>query len=132
MTAVEVAGGVVINTEGEILIVNQYGNSWSLPKGHLEIGEDLLTAAKREIEEESGVKELEYLADLGSYERMGGKNLTQLKRITIFLFHTTQKELQPLDPNNPEARWIPKKDVVNFLTHEKDKEFWLSAEERVK
>ena len=50
------AGGVVKNQEGKILVVNQRGTSWSLPKGHIEEGEDSLTASRREIEEESGEK----------------------------------------------------------------------------
>ena len=54
------AGGVVLNNKGEILIVNQHGNSWSLPKGHIEEGEEILEAAKRETYEESGIRNLIY------------------------------------------------------------------------
>ena len=53
------AGGVVVNAEGKVLVVNQHGTSWSLPKGHIEDGEDALAAARREIYEESGVSDLE-------------------------------------------------------------------------
>ena len=59
------AGGVVLNKNGEVLIVNQHGNSWSLPKGHIEEGEEILEAAKRETYEESGIKNLTYIKDLG-------------------------------------------------------------------
>jgi 8-oxo-dGTP pyrophosphatase MutT (NUDIX family) len=47
------AGGVVLNTTGEVLVVSQHGTSWSLPKGHIEDDEDAMTAARRETEEES-------------------------------------------------------------------------------
>ena len=63
------AGGVVINKNGDILIVNQHGDSWSLPKGHVEMGEDILEAAEREIYEESGIKHLSLLKELGHYQR---------------------------------------------------------------
>ena len=43
------AGGVVINSKGEILVVNQEKISWSLPKGHIENNESALKAAKKEI-----------------------------------------------------------------------------------
>ena len=62
------AGGVVLNGSGQVLVVNQRGNSWSLPKGHIDPGEDALTAARREIYEESGVSELDLVKELGSYE----------------------------------------------------------------
>ncbi|MBI4120361.1 MAG: NUDIX domain-containing protein [Parcubacteria group bacterium] len=49
------AGGVVVNNDGQILVVSQKGTSWSLPKGHIDEREDVLTAAKREIHEEGQV-----------------------------------------------------------------------------
>ena len=45
----DIATGVVVNKKGEVVVVNQNHNSWSLPKGHIEKGEDPLAAAKREI-----------------------------------------------------------------------------------
>jgi 8-oxo-dGTP pyrophosphatase MutT (NUDIX family) len=52
------AGGVVTNDEGKVLVVNQRGTSWSLPKGHIDPGESALAAAEREIYEESGIRDL--------------------------------------------------------------------------
>ena len=46
---------------GQVLVVNQRGRSWSLPKGHIEKGESILEAARREIYEESGVKKLKFV-----------------------------------------------------------------------
>src|SRR3989344_5541862 len=46
------AGGVVVNEKGEVLIVNQNGDSWSLPKGHIDPGETAIEAARREIGDE--------------------------------------------------------------------------------
>ena len=57
MKQTESAGGVVVNLKGEILVVSQHGKSWSLPKGHLDPGEDALSAAQREVYEESGIRE---------------------------------------------------------------------------
>ena len=58
MKETQSAGGVIENTEGKIVVVSQRGTSWSLPKGHIEDGEDILAAAKREIYEETGITEL--------------------------------------------------------------------------
>jgi diadenosine hexaphosphate hydrolase (ATP-forming) len=123
------AGGVVVNQRGEVLVVNQRGNSWSLPKGHIDFGEDALAAAKREIAEESGITELAFVRKLGVFERPrigkhGGEDKSELKEIHIFLFTTPQVKLQPEDPENPEARWVKKDDVADLLTHPKDKAFF--------
>src|SRR4051794_29324422 len=63
------AGGVVTNANGEVLVVNQRGTSWSLPKGHIEEGEEALEAARREIYEESGLTDLALIKPLGTYRR---------------------------------------------------------------
>jgi len=119
------AGGVILNDDGLIIVVNQKRRSWSLPKGHLKEGEDDLQAAKREIYEETGIKELTLIKELGSYERYRIFNESELKTITMFLFKTSEKELNPIDPENPEARWVEKEKVAELLTHPKDKEFFL-------
>jgi 8-oxo-dGTP pyrophosphatase MutT (NUDIX family) len=130
------AGGVVLNRKGEVLVVSQHGTSWSLPKGHIEEGEDTLTAAKREIYEEAGVRELELVRELGGYSRYrigkdGGENRSELKTIYMFLFRTSETALAPVDVENPEARWVEKNSVAELLTHPKDKEFFLALVESI-
>lgn len=127
------AGGIVISNEGKVLVVSQNGNSWSLPKGHLEEGEETLAAAKREVLEESGIDQLELLKEFPMYERMRisddgqGEDKSELKLIFMFMFHTQQLELQPLDPKNPQALWIPPTKVTQMLTHPRDQDFYASA-----
>jgi len=123
----------VTNDEGKVLVVSQRGTSWSLPKGHIDPGEEALGAARREIYEESGIRDLELIRELGTYERHkigvnGGDDRSELKEITMFLFRTKEKSLRPVDPDNPEARWVEKGRVALLLTHEKDKEFFRRVE----
>lgn len=124
------AGGVVLNTKGQVLVVSQRSTSWSLPKGHIEKDESSLEAAKREILEEAGLKKLKFIRKLGSYKRFqlplaGKEEASEVKTITMFLFKTDEEILQPQDQQNPEARWVDKEKVANLLTHPKDKEFFL-------
>ncbi len=119
------AGGLVINKIGRVLLVNQRGNSWSMPKGHVEEGEDKLTAAIREIEEETGVLRLTLIKDLGSYSRYkigldpAKEDKCELKEIHMFLFKTDEMKLKPNDPSHPEAKWVYADDVEGMLTHPK-------------
>lgn len=127
-----VAGGVVINTDGDVLVVSQNGDSWSLPKGHVDPGETAQAAAEREIAEESGITETVCIKELGTYERYRigkggvGDDTSELKAITVFLFTTAQQDLAPTDPRNPEARWVRLEAVPDLLTHPRDKEFFQS------
>lgn len=125
------AGGVVLNREGQVLVVSQHGTSWSLPKGRLEEGEDELAAARREIREESGLTALTLARELGSYQRQrlgvdGDDDPSELKTISMFLFETDETKLAPLDADNPEARWVDREDVAALLTHPKDQEFFIT------
>jgi ADP-ribose pyrophosphatase YjhB (NUDIX family) len=127
------AGGVVVNPRGQIALTFQDGVVWSLPKGRLEQGEDGLSAAKREIEEETGISQLELLKTLGTYSRYKigkdgtGEDKSVKKTITIYLFRTNQEKLKPTDPAHSEARWVEPNKVADLLTHKKDKQFYLKA-----
>lgn len=126
------AGGLVIGPHGKIIVVSQHGNSWSLPKGHVEPGEGILAAAVREISEECGVTSLTYLGELGSYSRYrigldGQDDLSELKTIHLFVFLTDELVLGGTDPDNPEARWVAPAEVVTRLTHLKDRSFFEQA-----
>ncbi len=124
------AGGIVVNPRGKFLVVSQHGTSWSLPKGGVHEGEDILSAARREVFEESGVTRLKLVRELGSYDRFrlsraGTEDPSELKTIHMFLFTTDEENLCPQDPENPEARWAEKGEVVDLLTHQADKDFFL-------
>ena len=129
MKETQSAGGVVVHMKGKVLVVCQYGHSWSLPKGHLEDNETPLKAAEREIFEESGINELEYVKELGTYwrYRIGldyKDDKTQKKIITMFLFKTKQERLKPSAKDVTAAAWLEKEKVAGLLTHRKDRAFF--------
>lgn len=136
------AGGVVLNSKGEVLVVEQVAapgqtdGSWSLPKGGIDPGEEPLAAAKREIYEETGVKELTYVKELGEFSRSpympdGTYKTHIVKTITMYLFTTDQMELAPIDLHNPQALWVSVKEVSQKITHPIDKEFFESIRDQL-
>ena len=130
----ESAGGVIVNEQGEIVLVEQHGNSWSFPKGRVEEGESLLDAATREIAEETGVTDLQLVKELGSYERysLAKDGISDwleagLRKRTLFLFTTSHNELRPADREVTKAVWVSIDEAIPLLTHPKDKEFLESV-----
>src|SRR3989338_4180302 len=124
---IQIAGGVVWNKDKGIVVVNQNHNSGSLPKGHIEPGEDALPAATREIREESGIPEdsLMLVKEIAHYTRKRMKlrdgDTDEFRDITLYLFETAWDDLRPEDPMNPEALWIPPSAVPDILTNTIDK-----------
>ena len=87
--AVEAAGGIVENELGEMLLIYRR-ERWDLPKGHIDAGEDALSAAIREIAEETGVVGLNFVAQIGNTlhaYNVYGK--WEIKRTYWFAFSTT-------------------------------------------
>ncbi len=126
MTKSRSAGGIVIGPHGKILVVDQ-GGSWSLPKGHIENGEKILDAAKREIYEETGISDLKLIKKFRSYARTRISDPTELKTIFMYLFRTSQTDLKPVCSDSHEALWLNKDKVAKKLTHPKDKRFYLKV-----
>ena len=136
MTYRNSAGGVVLNPKGEMLLVLQRNGVWSIPKGQIEEGEHRLAAAKREITEETGIRQLTEVETLGSYtkytiDEQGREDKTQLKRITVMLFTTTETDLFPADARIREARWVKPADALNLLSAPNDQEFLASILHRL-
>jgi 8-oxo-dGTP pyrophosphatase MutT (NUDIX family)/mannose-6-phosphate isomerase-like protein (cupin superfamily) len=120
-----VAGGIVVGRDGKIVLASQFGTSWSVPKGHVEPGEDFEAAARREILEEAGITDLTCLGSLTRYGRStitpeGAVDDSRPKQIELFLFSTAESALAPRDPCNPDARWVSLSEAVELLSHPAD------------
>jgi len=84
------AGGVVFRRsqkgEVEILLTQDAKNRWTIAKGHIEPGETPRQTAEREIQEETGLKEMKVLNHLGKTQfRYRRQNSLVLMTMHIFL-----------------------------------------------
>lgn len=133
------AGGIVLGERGTIAMIRNRGGSgaWLFPKGHIEPGESDEAAARREIEEETGLTNLELIDDLGTYERYGMRidgtdNLDNPKEIHMFLFVAEpHAELKPAHEIE-EARWVSLSHIATEIGNVKDKAWFITVFERVR
>jgi ADP-ribose pyrophosphatase YjhB (NUDIX family) len=105
------AGGVIARVEkGRVwLALLREGElpDYILPKGHVEAGEDLETAARREIGEESGLTDLRLVGELGMRERLDFAKRAW-KKTHYFLFVTHQVDGTPTDTlHDYRLEWFP-------------------------
>ena len=95
------AGGVVWrrnkkNNEIEILFIQDAKNRWTIPKGHIEPGENARQTAEREIMEETGLKEVKVMNWLGKinfrYRRFNSLILNKEQKSKIKSNYKEKKE----------------------------------------
>ena len=114
---VNAAGGVVSNRRDDCLLIRRNG-LWDLPKGHQEAGEDRAVTALREVQEETGVDQLElrglicvtdhcYLRD----------NIWHLKHTWWYdMLYTNPTDLTPQrEEDISKAAWVAKSSLPPFL-----------------
>ena len=92
-------------------------NRWDLPKGHIEQGEDSLSAALREIEEETGVGGLifdrQLCNTLHSYNVYGR---WEIKRTYWYAFHCSSATAVPqTEEDITEVEWCQSSVVAKNL-----------------
>ena len=93
------AGAVIFRKEKDIikyLLLHYEARHWDLPKGHIEKGEKPEEAAKREVEEETGIKEIEFVPDFKEtikyFYKRDGQNF--FKTVIFFLAKTKVKKVK--------------------------------------
>ena len=133
------AGGIVLGDIGTIALVRtKEGAGWTFPKGHIDEGEEDEAAARREIEEETGLTGLELIDDLGSYERYriakdgSGDDRSELKEIHLYLFAAKPNALLTAQNEIGDAEWVALPRVMERLTHPKDRAWFTTVFERVR
>jgi len=89
---VKAAGGLVLNEDGEILFIFRRGK-WDLPKGKLDEGETLETCAVREVQEETGLKNVQMKKHLvTTYHTYDESGHHILKETWWYLLSASKKE----------------------------------------
>ena len=114
---IEAAGGLVHNDRNQLLMIFRNGK-WDLPKGKLEVGENIEQCAIREVEEECGISELLIVQQLQeTYHTYGINGQKILKRTYWFEMESSFKgNLVPQTKEKiTEAVWVDKEDIAEQL-----------------
>ena len=116
-TEVNAGGGLVSNRRGDFLLISR-NRLWDLPKGHQDPGEDIQVTAIREVQEETGLKDL-ILRDLicitdHCYRRNG---LWHLKHTWWYdMLYTDPNDLTPQrEEDITKAVWVARSSLPPFL-----------------
>lgn len=116
-THIQAAGGLVKNDEGKILMIFRRGK-WDLPKGKLDPHEKLEDCAIREVQEETGLRNVELMSPLivtyHTYHE-GTKHI--LKESHWFTMHVAgPQRLSPqVEEDILEIQWVDQDHLHSYL-----------------
>ncbi len=113
----------------EYLLLHYKGGHYDFPKGHLEAGEDELTAAKRELHEETGITQINIFDDFEkhlTYQFHRGPYLIE-KKVTFFLAETSEKDVT-ISHEHLDYIWLPYEQAVLKVTFPNARSILVNAE----
>jgi 8-oxo-dGTP diphosphatase len=104
------AGALVRDAAGRVLLIDSPWRGWEFPGGQVEQGEDIISALKREVFEESGV-DIVVGPMVGLYS-----NLTMNVVITTFLADYIAGELTT-SAESLQVKWCDPLEALDDVTH---------------
>tara|TARA_B110000971_G_scaffold98144_1_gene100981 strand:+ start:423 stop:893 length:471 start_codon:yes stop_codon:yes gene_type:complete len=124
-------GIVVLNKDNKVFVAKRIDNQknfWQMPQGGVDEGEDYLTAAYRELEEETSIKSVDLIKELDgltSYELpknllgiiWNGKYRGQEQKWFVMRFLGQDKEIniQTKQPEFCEWKWISLENITDLV-----------------
>ena len=119
------SGGIIFRRSNEakdleILLIQDAKNRWTIPKGHVEPGEEPRDTARREIQEETGLKKMNVLGWLGKVNfRYRRTQTLVLMTMHIYLVQGLgdTNDLKPEDWLN-DIKWFSVNEAIDKIEYE--------------
>jgi 8-oxo-dGTP pyrophosphatase MutT (NUDIX family) len=129
------AGGLVVRVEqgeAQVALIGRGRRGgrlrWSMPKGHVELGETLEQTAVREVREETGIVG-RIVAPLGSFSYTFTSDGRRIKkRVHHFLLRAVAGELSDADVEVTEVKWVPVAELARILAFPAERRIARRAE----
>ena len=124
-------GIVVLNKANKVFVAKRIDNAknfWQMPQGGVDEGEDYLTAAYRELEEETSIKNVELISELDGLitynlpEHLLGiiwkgkyKGQSQKWFLMRYLGEDNQINIKTKKPEFIDWKWVDLKEITNLV-----------------
>ena len=116
-TVVRAAGGLVKNEDDKLLMIFRR-NRWDLPKGKVDRNEKLQDCALREVQEETGLKNVKLEFDLTTTYHAyfeGTKHILKESHWFAMTVQGEQKLTPQIEEDITEIQWVDQNNILTFL-----------------
>ncbi len=119
------AGAVVFRKENKkikYLLIQYKAGHWEFPRGMIEKGETLEQTARREIKEETGLKDIKFIEGFKEWVKFFfRRNEKTTMKIATFLLAKTETEEIKLSQEHKDYVWLRYKKALKKLTYKNSK-----------
>lgn len=133
------SGGIIFRSSKdqkdiEVLLIQDSKDRWTIPKGHIEPGETAKMTAKREIEEETGLRNVEVLSWLGKIH-FKYRRLDKLVLMTtqVYLVEAMDFDETPMKEKWMKGiKWFSFNDALEAIEYEDIEKLMLIAKKKIR
>ena len=133
------SGGIVFRLTAdkkdiEVLLIQDSKGRWTIPKGHIEPGETAKMTARREIEEETGLKNFSVLSWLGKIHfKYRRADKLVLMTTQIYLVQSLdEKEMPTGEKWMKGIKWFTFSDALDVIEYEDIEKLMLIAKKKIR
>ena len=133
------SGGIVFrltpdSKDMEILLIQDSKGRWTIPKGHIEPGETAKMTARREIEEETGLKNVSILTWLGKIHfKYRRADKLVLMTTQVYLVQALDTHERPIGEKWMKGiRWYSFAEALDLVEYEDIEKLMLIAKKKVR
>jgi 8-oxo-dGTP pyrophosphatase MutT (NUDIX family) len=137
-TVAEVAAGAVLTTRAPpfaiLLIHERSEDRWCFPKGHVEPGESALEAARREVEEETGLADFSLEEELAAitYRFYQPRHRRSVVKTSIYYLGRSERTDPHLEPGFDRFVWATPSEARRLVSYEQDRAVVDAAARRLR
>lgn len=113
------------------LLIKHSNGHWSFPKGHADEGETEIETAKRELEEETGIRDYELVGNASFSEQYAFQKEGELvnKTVKYFLAIVQNQDIRIQPEEISDFKWVEFEEAMKLITHKEAREVLERAEE---